>query len=243
MHFPPPFPSIPVITPLCSLGSIALPTWFLHLPTTAKNGHSGWASLARHLPTGRLQAQRNPSRSSALTCACASSRCPMPTPLSCSWCCLHGLALRNAPPQTEQCSICLLLCFDLLVSAHLTWLVAWLSCLPCRTWCNIIIINARIAVFSWSSALPARTCCVDEMLVLFCRVDNYVTQCCLMLIAMCASVSTLSPCTFLNSAPDDQWLKLCVTCQCVCCARVYAAEAEALCLACCHNLRKQRDNC
>jgi hypothetical protein len=37
-------------------------------------------------------------------------------------------------------SICLLHCFALLVSAHLTWLVAWLSCLPCRTWCNIIII-------------------------------------------------------------------------------------------------------
>jgi hypothetical protein len=25
------------------------------------------------------------------------------------------------------------------VFAHLMWLVAWLSCLPCHTWCNIII--------------------------------------------------------------------------------------------------------
>jgi hypothetical protein len=38
-------------------------------------------------------------------------------------------------------SICFLLCFALLVSATLTWLVAWLSCLPCRTWCNIIIMS------------------------------------------------------------------------------------------------------
>jgi hypothetical protein len=34
------------------------------------------------------------------------------------------------------------LCFALLLYAHLTWLVAWLSCLPCRNWCNIIIIKA-----------------------------------------------------------------------------------------------------
>jgi hypothetical protein len=27
------------------------------------------------------------------------------------------------------------------VFVHLTWLVAWLSCLPCRIWCNIIIIT------------------------------------------------------------------------------------------------------
>jgi hypothetical protein len=37
-------------------------------------------------------------------------------------------------------------CFALpCVLIHLTWLVAWLSCLPCRIWCNIIIIiNWRI---------------------------------------------------------------------------------------------------
>jgi hypothetical protein len=32
------------------------------------------------------------------------------------------------------------LCFALLLDAHLAWLVAWLSCLPCRNWWNIIII-------------------------------------------------------------------------------------------------------
>jgi hypothetical protein len=37
-------------------------------------------------------------------------------------------------------SICLLLCPALRVFVHLTWLVAWLSCLPCRIWCKIIII-------------------------------------------------------------------------------------------------------
>jgi hypothetical protein len=26
---------------------------------------------------------------------------------------------------------------------HLAWLVAWLSCLPCRIWCNIIIMPVR----------------------------------------------------------------------------------------------------
>jgi hypothetical protein len=39
-------------------------------------------------------------------------------------------------------SICLLLCPALRVFAHLTWLVAWLPCLPCRIWCKIIIITA-----------------------------------------------------------------------------------------------------
>jgi hypothetical protein len=38
---------------------------------------------------------------------------------------------------------------DLLCLACLAWLVAWLSCLPCRNWCNVvtcvsvIIIEAR----------------------------------------------------------------------------------------------------
>jgi hypothetical protein len=32
-------------------------------------------------------------------------------------------------------SRCLALCFALLLYAHLTWLLAWLSCLPCRNWC------------------------------------------------------------------------------------------------------------
>jgi hypothetical protein len=32
------------------------------------------------------------------------------------------------------------LCSALLLYAHLAWLVAWLSCLPCRDWCDIIII-------------------------------------------------------------------------------------------------------
>jgi hypothetical protein len=31
------------------------------------------------------------------------------------------------------------LCFALLQFAHLAWFVAWLSCFPCRNWCNVII--------------------------------------------------------------------------------------------------------
>jgi hypothetical protein len=30
-----------------------------------------------------------------------------------------------------------------LLYAHLAWLVAWLSCLPCRNWSNIIIIWSK----------------------------------------------------------------------------------------------------
>jgi hypothetical protein len=37
-------------------------------------------------------------------------------------------------------SIGLLLCPDLCVFVHLTWLVAWLFSLPCRIWCKVIII-------------------------------------------------------------------------------------------------------
>jgi hypothetical protein len=40
-------------------------------------------------------------------------------------------------------SICLLLCPALRVFVHLTWLVARLSCLPCRIWCKIIISSSR----------------------------------------------------------------------------------------------------
>jgi hypothetical protein len=62
-------------------------------------------------------------------------------------CLVYGLAMFGL-----VASICLLLCFDLLVAAHLTWLVAWLSCLPCRTWCNIIIIAlAQTAQFRHSN--------------------------------------------------------------------------------------------
>jgi hypothetical protein len=43
----------------------------------------------------------------------------------------HGMSLINT---------CLLLCPALLVFAQLAWLMAWLSCLPCRNWCYIIII-------------------------------------------------------------------------------------------------------
>jgi hypothetical protein len=53
-------------------------------------------------------------------------------------------------------SICLLLCPALLFIVHLAWLVAWLSCLPCRIWCKIIIImkppklvKRRTAAFAW----------------------------------------------------------------------------------------------
>jgi hypothetical protein len=49
----------------------------------------------------------------------------------CHLLCLLCLALK-----------CLLLCPALRVFVHLTWLVAWLSCLPCRIWCKIIIIIA-----------------------------------------------------------------------------------------------------
>jgi hypothetical protein len=45
-------------------------------------------------------------------------------------------------------SICLLLSPALRVFVHLTWLVAWLSCLPCRIWCKIIIIIID-CVFVW----------------------------------------------------------------------------------------------
>jgi hypothetical protein len=45
--------------------------------------------------------------------------------------------------------ICLLLCPALRVFVHLTWLVAWLSCLLCRIWCKIIIIIiAQVATTS-----------------------------------------------------------------------------------------------
>jgi hypothetical protein len=57
---------------------------------------------------------------------------------------VHGLqySIMIARYMVSLClaSICLRLCSDLLVFAHLMWLVAWLSCLPCHTWCNIIII-------------------------------------------------------------------------------------------------------
>jgi hypothetical protein len=36
------------------------------------------------------------------------------------------------------------LCFALRVFAHLAWWMARLSGLPCRTWCNIIIIIAHL---------------------------------------------------------------------------------------------------
>jgi hypothetical protein len=36
---------------------------------------------------------------------------------------------------------------------HLTWLVTWLSCLPCRIWCNIIIIMDE-ALMPVPAALP-----------------------------------------------------------------------------------------
>jgi hypothetical protein len=31
------------------------------------------------------------------------------------------------------------LCVALLQFAHLAWFVVWLSCIPCRNWCNVII--------------------------------------------------------------------------------------------------------
>jgi hypothetical protein len=53
--------------------------------------------------------------------------------------------------------LCLLLGPALLAFAHLAWLVAWLSCLPCRNWCNIIIITP---IMAWSSSVcvKIRTC-------------------------------------------------------------------------------------
>jgi hypothetical protein len=56
--------------------------------------------------------------------------------------CLVGVVLHTFQRyMVSLClaSICLLLCPASSVFVHLTWLVAWLSCLPCRTWCKIII--------------------------------------------------------------------------------------------------------
>jgi hypothetical protein len=44
--------------------------------------------------------------------------------------------------------VALTLGFALLLHAHLVWLVAWLSCLPCRNWCNIIIIIVSLCLAS-----------------------------------------------------------------------------------------------
>jgi hypothetical protein len=45
--------------------------------------------------------------------------------------------------------------------AHLTWLVACLSCLPCRTWCNIIIIiiiiNCNVCILALAAAMHVST--------------------------------------------------------------------------------------
>jgi hypothetical protein len=47
---------------------------------------------------------------------------------------LHWLMFGSYMFSLCLASICLLLCSAVLVFAHLTWLVAWLSCHPCRTW-------------------------------------------------------------------------------------------------------------
>jgi hypothetical protein len=57
--------------------------------------------------------------------------------------CLAGVVLHTFERYIVSlclASICLLLCPALLVFVHLTWLVAWLSCLQCRIWCKSIII-------------------------------------------------------------------------------------------------------
>jgi hypothetical protein len=43
---------------------------------------------------------------------------------------------------------------------HLTWLVVWLSCLPCRIWCKIIIIikKIRLAFLRKTVAVGLRDC-------------------------------------------------------------------------------------
>jgi hypothetical protein len=48
-----------------------------------------------------------------------------------------------------------------LLFAHLTWLVAWFSCLPCRTWCSIIIIifiiNCTVCILALAAAMHVST--------------------------------------------------------------------------------------
>jgi hypothetical protein len=53
--------------------------------------------------------------------------------------------------------------FDLLPYAHLAWLVAWLSSLSCRTWCNIIII----IITSFAKIVPD-SACLHACLVVLC---------------------------------------------------------------------------
>jgi hypothetical protein len=51
----------------------------------------------------------------------------------------------NSSSSFCPCSVLLVLLHLLCnCTLSLTWLVAWLSCLPCRTWCNIIIIITEI---------------------------------------------------------------------------------------------------
>jgi hypothetical protein len=51
--------------------------------------------------------------------------------------CMAGQHAASRCPATFNAFA---LCLDLLFSAHLAWLTAWLSCLPCRSWCITIII-------------------------------------------------------------------------------------------------------
>jgi hypothetical protein len=48
------------------------------------------------------------------------------------------------------------LCFALPLYAHLAWLLVWVSCLPCRNWCNFMIIiggDGTAANLAWIQAL------------------------------------------------------------------------------------------